>query len=117
MRIVKNLMALILNHITRKGEKSNFKISSPYRSNLSLNLKINGILYNEKGNKLIVYDKHLLDKVVTCATPEQVTVSQGNFPQLICSCMNQNRYDTSRLFISKNKFLEAGYAISKQSMQ
>ena len=31
--------------------------------------------------------------------------------------MNQNRYDTSRLFISKNKFLEAGYATSQQSMQ
>lgn len=62
---------------------------------------------------MIVYDKHLIDKshkTVTCATPEQVTASQGSFPQLICSCMNQNRYDTSRLFISKNKFMVAGYA-------
>ena len=66
---------------------------------------------------MIVYDKHLIDKTVTCATPEEVTASQGSCPQLICSCMNQNRYDTSRLFISKNKFLEAGYATSKQSMQ
>ena len=47
---------------------------------------------------MIVYDKHLIDKTVTCATPEQVTESQGNFPQLICSYMNQDRYDTSRLF-------------------